>query len=203
MRNEIINFFDELYPNAHCELTYNNDFELLIKIILSAQTTDKKVNEVTISLFEKYDNVIKLSSADKKEVENILKPLGLSVVKSFNIINCSKVIVEQYNCLIPKTHEELIKLNGVGNKTANVFLAVFYNVPTFAVDTHVKRVANRLGISKSSDVKKIENDLKDFFEKDTWIKLHHQLIFFGRYFCKAIKPNCDKCILKNNLICKK
>ncbi len=196
MKNKILNYLEELFPNAYCELDYNNDYELLINIALSAQTTDKAVNKVSKDLFLLFPNVKSLANANVTEVENILKPLGLAKVKSKNIISCAKQINDLYNGIIPNEHSKLIKLNGVGNKTANVFLAEFYNIPTFAVDTHVKRVSNRLNISKNNDVNKIENDLKKYFDEDTWIKLHHQLIFFGRYFCTSKNPKCEQCILK-------
>lgn len=197
MKKELIlDFLNELYPDAECELNYNNDYELLINIALSAQTTDKKVNEISEDLFLRFSSISLLSKADIKEVENIIKPLGLSKIKSKNIVNCARQIIDTYEGVIPNEFEKLIKLSGVGKKTANVFLTVFYNIPTFPVDTHVKRVANRLGISSTEDVDIIETDLMNFFEKDTWVKLHHQLIFFGRYFCTSKNPNCSECKLK-------
>ncbi|MFI3251692.1 MAG: endonuclease III [bacterium] len=199
MRDIILNFLEELFPDAHCELNFNNDYELLINIALSAQTTDKKVNQVTEDLFLIYPNIETLRKANPIEVEQILKPLGLAKVKANSIIKCANQIYDNFNGVIPQVHKDLISLQGVGNKTANVFLAVFCNIPTFPVDTHVKRVANRLCLSKSDDVIQIEKDLMNYFDKNTWIKLHHQLIFFGRYFCTSKNPNCNKCLL--NKIC--
>lgn len=196
MKKVILDYLEKLYPDAHCELNYNNDYELLINIALSAQTTDKKVNEISKDLFLIYPNINSLANASKIDVENIIKPLGLSKIKSENIISCANQIKDLYNGVIPNKFEDLIILKGVGKKTANVFLTVYYNVPTFPVDTHVKRVANRLGISNSEDVNKIEKDLMKYFDKNTWVKLHHQLIFFGRYFCISKKPRCNECELK-------
>lgn len=198
--NDFIKFVEELYPDAHCELNYDNDYQLLVNIALSAQTTDKKVNEISKDLFLIYPNVNSLANANEKELIEIIKPLGLSKVKSSNLIDCAKQIKTLYNGKIPNVHCELTKLKGVGNKTANVFLAEYYNIPTFAVDTHVKRVANRLNFSKSENVDIIEKDLMKLFPKDNWIKLHHQFIFFGRYFCKSKSPNCEQCKIKNTCL---
>ncbi len=203
MKNDILSFLDQLFPDAFCELNYNNDYELLFNIILSAQTTDKKVNIVSKDLYFIYPNVDSLRKAKQNEVEQILRPLGLAKSKSINIIECANQIYNDFNNVIPNNYNDLIKLKGVGNKTANVYLAVFHNIPTFPVDTHVRRVANRLGLSKSDDVNVIEKDLMKYFDKNTWIKLHHQLIFFGRYFCTSKSPNCNKCLLKCNFNDKK
>lgn len=197
MKNILLDFLNELFPDAFCELNYNNDYELLINIALSAQTTDKKVNIVSKDLFFIYPNIEKLRKAEVTDVTKILKPLGLASTKAKNIIKCANQIHDDFNGVIPSNHLDLITLAGVGNKTANVFLAEFYNIPTFAVDTHVKRVANRLSLSKSTDVNIIEKDLMNYFEKETWIKLHHQLIFFGRYFCTSKSPKCNKCLLNS------
>lgn len=196
MREDILVYLDELYPNAHCELRYNNKFELLIAIVLSAQTTDAKVNVITPILFEKYPTIESLANANINEIINILKPLGLANNKAKNIIETAKCILSKYNKIIPSDKEELIKLPGVGVKTANVYMAEGLGINAFAVDTHVSRVSNRLGISKSDNPLIIEEDLKKFFPKDNWIKLHHQFIFFGRYTCKARNPLCENCKLK-------
>ncbi len=197
IQNEILDYLNELFPSAHCELNFNNDYELLINIALSAQTTDKKVNEVSKDLFLVYPNITSLANANVEVVENIIKPLGISKIKSKNITSCARMIISKYNGIIPNIFEELITLPGIGEKTANVFLAVYHNIPTFPVDTHVKRVANRLNLSDSDNVKKIELDLKNLFDKKDWIDLHHKLIFFGRYFCTSVKPKCEECKLKN------
>lgn len=196
MREEILLFLDELFPNAHCELTYKTKFQLLIAIILSAQTTDNKVNSITPILFEKYKTIKDLAEANINDVIKILTPLGLANNKAKNIIETAKCLIEKYSEEIPITKEELITLPGVGVKTANVYMAEGLKIQAFAVDTHVSRVSNRLGISKSPNPIKIEEDLKKFFKDYDWIKLHHQFIFFGRYFCKAKNPECIKCKLK-------
>lgn len=195
-KQDILNFLDEKFPNARCELHYKTKFELLIAIILSAQTTDLKVNMITPILFKKYPTISALAYANVVEVIDILKPLGLANNKAKNIIATAKVILEIYNENIPSTKEELVSLPGVGVKTANVYMAEGLGINAFAVDTHVSRVSNRLGISKSDNPLKIEEDLKEFFCDMNWIKLHHQFIFFGRYFCKAKKPECNNCKLK-------
>ena len=196
MKQDILNFLDEMFPNARCELHYKTKFQLLIAIVLSAQTTDLKVNLVTPILFEKYPTINDLANAKSEEVSAILNPLGLANNKAKNIIATAKAIMEKYNGDIPSTKEELVELPGVGVKTANVYMAEGLGINAFAVDTHVSRVSNRLGISKSDNPIKIEEDLKLFFHDMNWIKLHHQFIFFGRYFCKAKKPECNKCKLK-------
>lgn len=198
-QQDILNFLDELFPNAHCELVYNNHFELLIAIILSAQTTDVKVNNITPILFSKYPTISDLANANISDVKEILMPLGLANAKANNIVKTAKIILANGE-IIPSLKEDLVKLPGVGGKTANVFLAEGLGVNAFAVDTHVSRVSNRLGISKSNDPYIIEKDLMKFFENKDWVKLHHQFIFFGRYFCKAKKPNCLECKLKEHCI---
>ena len=196
--NEIIDYLNELIPNAKCELEYNKDYELLIAVMLSAQTTDKRVNEVTRILFKKYPNLKLLSEADINDIISIVKPLGITK-KAYNVINIAKTL-EKIG-YVPNEREFLESLPGVGRKTANVVLSNLYNEPCIAVDTHVKRVSNRLGISNSSDVLKIEEDLNNFFPKEKLARLHHQLVLFGRYYCKAKNPECLNCKLKN--ICKK
>ena len=195
MRDKILNYLDELFPDAHCELLYNNKFELLIAIVLSAQTTDAKVNKITPILFSKYPNPSDLANAELENVIDILRPLGLAKTKAKNIIATAKMLE---NKDVPNTREELMMLPGVGRKTANVFLAEGLKINAFAVDTHVLRVSNRLKITKSDDPLVVEKDLTNFFKEEDWIKLHHQFIFFGRYFCKAKNPNCKECKLKEH-----
>lgn len=196
MRNEIKAYLDELYPNAHCELRYNNKFELLIAIVLSAQTTDNKVNSITPILFEKYPTINHLAYAKIEDVIEILRPLGLANNKAKNIIATALSLLENYDGIIPSTKEELTKLPGVGVKTANVYMAEGLGINAFAVDTHVGRVSYRLGITNSDNPLIIEEDLKRFFAEEDWIKLHHQFIFFGRYSCMARNPKCNNCKLK-------
>ena len=190
----IIKRLDELFPDAHCELEHRNEFELLIAVILSAQTTDKRVNLVTPRLFSLYPDAFSLAKADSKDVEEIIHSIGLYHHKSLNIIACAKALVTIYDGVVPGTREELEKLPGVGRKTANVVLANCFNVAAFAVDTHVHRVAYRSGIrAKDDDVLETEKKLMAFFPKKHWSKLHHQFIFFGRYLCHSKNPACDRC----------
>lgn len=186
-----------MFPNASCELNYNNLFELLVAVVLSAQTTDKRVNEVTKVLFQKYNSPISLSQADYNEIYEIVRPLGLAKSKAQNIIQLSKVLNIKYNDIVPNTRVELESLPGVGRKTANAVLMEGFRIPAIAVDTHVSRVSFRLGLSKDDNVLKIEQDLMNLFPKDEWYFVHHGLLFFGRYFCTAKKPNCEICKLKD------
>lgn len=197
---QIRKYLDELYPNPKCELIYNNDYELLIAVMLSAQTTDKGVNKVTKVLFEKYDSLDKLSSANINDLKKIIRPIGNYNKKSSNVIEISNRLLKYFNGIVPRTHEELETLSGVGRKSANVVLGELYNIPSFAVDTHVIRVSNRLNLVNSNNPIEIEKKLKRIFPKDNWIKLHKQLVLFGRYNCKAKKPDCINCKLCN--ICK-
>ena len=197
----ILDVLKQEYPNAKCELNFNNNFELLIAVCLSAQTTDKRVNIVTKELFEKYDNPYKLKDANYEDVKEIIKSLGLSSTKARNIIEISQKLADDFKGKVPSTREELMLLPGVGRKTSNVVLSVGFNIPAIAVDTHVKRVSNRLGLSNSEDVLKIEEDLMKLFDEEDYYQVHHCLIFFGRYYCKAKNPDCNNCILKDK--CKK
>ena len=188
---------DELYPDARCELNHRNHFELLVAVVLSAQTTDERVNSVTPFLFKKYPDARKLSKADLKDVEDIIKPIGLYHNKAVNIIKLADMLTEYYGGEVPSEREDLESLPGVGRKTANVILSNCFDVPAFAVDTHVSRVSKRLGIAeKDDDPNKIEEKLMNYFPEKYWGKLHHQFIFFGRYKCKAAKPECSDCPLK-------
>ncbi|MBQ1567499.1 MAG: endonuclease III [Erysipelotrichaceae bacterium] len=193
----IMKKLDELYPKAHCELIHRNNFELLVAVVLSAQTTDERVNSVTPLLFAKYPDACKLAEADLKDVEEIIRPIGLYHNKAINIIKLARMLVENYAGEVPDDRENLESLPGVGRKTANVILSNCFDVPAFAVDTHVSRVSKRLGIAdKQDEPDKIEEKLMDYFPKKYWGKLHHQFIFFGRYKCKAAKPDCADCPLK-------
>lgn len=201
MMNKIFNYLDELFPNAECELNYKKDYELLIAIVLSAQTTDKRVNKVTNILFSKYKTIEELSNANVKDIENIIKEIGTHHKKAIYV----KEIATSINNIggkVPNDRKYLESLSGVGRKTTNVFLSIIYNEPTIAVDTHVTRVSKRLGIANNKDdVKTIEKKLMKKIPKDRWSRTHHQLVLFGRYKCKATKPDCTDCKLKD--ICKK
>lgn len=190
-------YLDELFPNPKCELNYNNDYELLIAICLSAQTTDKRVNEVTKVLFEKYPRLEDMKNADIKDLEQIIRPLGSFHKKSCYVKELSTIIVDKYSSVVPTARTDLESLPGVGRKTVNVFLGEFYNYPAIAVDTHVERVSKRLRIAKKdSNVKEVEEKLMKFYPKKEWAKRHLQMVLFGRYYCKAIKPSCEDCKLK-------
>lgn len=197
----IEDYLDELFENPKCELNYNNDYQLLIAIVLSAQTTDKRVNSVTKVLFDKYKSLESLSKADITDLENILRPLGSFRKKALYVKDIATTLVTKYEGKVPVKRKELEAMPGVGRKTVNVFLGEFYNVPLIAVDTHVERVSKRLGLAKDDDnVREVEEKLKRKFRREVWAKIHLQLVLFGRYHCKAINPNCDGC--KLNSICK-
>ncbi len=192
----ILKALDQMYPDATVELTHSNNFELLIAVILSAQTTDVAVNKVTPELFNKYPTVCELANAKLEDVENILKTIGLYKNKAKNIIKTAKILCLDHNSIVPNSREILESLPGVGRKTANVVLSNAFGVPLIAVDTHVARVSKRLGLAKESDdVLKIEQKLYKKFKPERYTKLHHQLIFFGRYHCLAKKPKCYECPL--------
>lgn len=195
----IIENLNKLYPDAECELIHRNNFELLIAVVLSAQTTDASVNKVTKNLFVKYPDAYTLSQANLEDVMSLIKSIGLYQNKAKNIINLAKDLVKKFDGEVPSTREELESLSGVGRKTCNVILSNCFNYPAFAVDTHVSRVSKRLLIAKKDDdVNTIEKKLMRFFPSELWGKLHHQFIFFGRYKCKAKNPNCEDCPFINN-----
>src|SRR6056297_1631354 len=186
--NEIELILDLLkleYPKAKCALDFNDKFQLLIAVALSAQTTDESVNKITPVLFEKYPDAKALAEANQEEVEEIIKSIGLYKNKSRNIIEIAKSIVNDYLGLIPRNYEELIKLKGVGRKTANVVLSVGFGSQAIAVDTHVFRVSNRVGLANAKDPLATEEDLMSKIPKERWTETHHSLIFHGRNCCTA------------------
>ena len=184
---------DMMISDAKCELNYNRDYELVIATVLSAQCTDKRVNEVTSVLFGTYD-IYGLASADKKDIERIIRSCGSYTKKSGYIIEIAKSLINNYNGVVPNDREYLESLPGVGRKTANVVLSNLFDVPCIAVDTHVERVSKRLKIARKNDsVLLVENKLMKLIPKDLWSRSHHQLVLFGRYICKARGPECDKC----------
>lgn len=192
---------DDLIPNPKCELEYTKDYELLLATVLSAQTTDKAVNKVTAILFKKYDSLKKLKKANIEDLKEIIRPIGTFDKKSYYMKEISRIIDEEYNGVLPNNRKALESMPGVGRKTANLVLNNIYDVPSFAVDTHVKRVSTRLGLAKDiDDVLVVEQKLKRKFKRAEWGRRHHQLVLFGRYYCKAKKPDCIKCKLKD--ICK-
>lgn len=187
----------EMYPDAECELRHSNSFELLISTVLSAQTTDKKVNQVTEKLYQEFKTAQDFMTLKQEELESKIKEIGLYKSKAKHILSLCKVLVDDFNSTVPSTMEELISLDGVGRKTANVVLSNAFDIPAFAVDTHVFRVANRIGLSNGKDVSVVENQLMKKVPKELWIKTHHTLIFHGRRICKARKPLCEECGVNN------
>ena len=200
MKQRIVDYFDLIIPNPKCELNYNKDYELVIATMLSAQTTDKRVNMVTSVLFERYDSLEKLANANIEDIKNIIRPIGTFNKKASNVIAIALKLLD-YG-YVPNDREFLESLSGVGRKTTNVVLSNLYNENVIAVDTHVNRVAIRLKISKENDnVNVVEKKLMKFFDGYDLSRLHHQLVLFGRYFCKDKNPSCESCCLKD--ICKK
>jgi endonuclease III len=192
----ILSTLDLMFPDAHVELNHHNHFELLVAVVLSAQTTDISVNKVTPGLFKAYPTPEKMMHADVKDIESHIQSIGLFHNKAKHIQMLSKDIVEKHQGVVPSSRVELEALPGVGRKTANVVLSNAFGIPALAVDTHVARVSVRLGLAQESDdVITIENKLMNHFPENTWTKLHHQLIFFGRYHCLAKQPKCEECPL--------
>lgn len=199
----ILDTLESMFPDAHVELNHQNHFELLIAVVLSAQTTDVSVNKVTPHLFHHYPTPEALSNADLDHVESLIKTIGLYRNKAKNIIKLSQELISQYQGVVPNHRADLESLPGVGRKTANVVLSNAFNIPALAVDTHVARVSVRLGLAKSNDsVLDIEKKLMKKFPKERWQKAHHQLIFFGRYHCLAKHPKCETCPLYDICISK-
>lgn len=202
MKKEIYEYLDELIPNPRCELNYTKDYELLIATMLSAQTTDKKVNAATLVMFKKYDSIEKLMNANIDDIKKIIKPIGTYNKKAKFVIEISKRLFNDYGGVVPNNRMYIESLNGCGRKTANVVLNNLFNVPCIAVDTHVKRVSYRLGISNETDsVEIVEKKLNKTIPKEKLGRIHHQFVLFGRYYCKAKNPDCVNCKLKS--ICKK
>ena len=199
--NNIEDYLEELFPNPKCELNYNKDYELLIATMLSAQTTDKRVNMVTSVLFDKYNSLNKLKKAPIEDISNIIRPLGSFRKKAVYTKEIVRIIEDEYNGIVPNNRKALESIPGVGRKTTNVVLSNLYDVPNIAVDTHVERVSKRLGLAKDiDDVRTVEEKLKRKYKREVWSRRHHQMVLFGRYHCKAISPNCDNCNLKK--VCK-
>lgn len=195
--NEILNELSKIIIDPKPELNFNNNFELLIAVMLSAQTKDKYVNEVTKDLFKKYPDPLSLCNADINELFNMIKNLGLANNKSKALIEASKIIHYNYDDKIPSSLEELTKLPGVGRKTANVVLALGFQIPALPVDTHLHKMAIRLGyVKEKSTVLEAEEALKKYIDKALWIKAHHLFLLYGRYFCLKNNPKCEGCKLK-------
>lgn len=198
---DILNRLNSVIENPQSELEYSNEFELLIAVMLSAQCTDKRVNMVTRELFKMARTPYDFAKMDVEILERYIKSCNYYKNKAKNIIAMSKMLVEKFNGQVPTTHEDLISLPGVGNKTANVVLAVAFNQQALAVDTHILRVSNRLGFADTKNPTKCEEMLKTKFKGFDYVYLHHLLLLFGRYYCTSRTPKCDGCVMKD--ICKK
>ena len=195
-KKEVKDKLNIMYPNPVCELNFNKDYELLIATVLSAHSTDKIVNRVTKELFKK--DIYSLAKTPLKEIEVIIKSVGSYTRKAFYVSEIANSLIKNYNGKVPNDREYLESLPGVGRKTCNVVLANLYNEPTMAVDTHVSRVSVRLGLAKENDtLKEIENKLMKTFSKDYWNRINDQMVLFGRYTCKSIKPNCEECLFND------
>lgn len=192
---EVMAILYDLHPGAECELHHKSPFQLLVATALSAQTTDIAVNKVTPALFERYPTPYDLSLAELGDVENLIRKIGLYKTKARNIVALSKILVDDYDSVVSEDIKELVKLPGVGQKTANVVVSNAFGIPAIAVDTHVFRVANRIGITNAKDVKNTELQLQKKLPKEEWIQAHHTFIFHGRYICDARKPKCEICPL--------
>ena len=199
-KSEVIDILDRLYPDARAELDFSNPFELLIATILSAQCTDVRVNKVTKELFTELRSPKDYIRLGEEELEKRIRSCGLSNGKSKNIIGACGIIEEKYRGNVPKTIQELMELPGVGKKTANVVASNAFGIPAIAVDTHVFRVSNRIGLAASATVEKTEEDLMKSIPKYKWTKAHHQLIFHGRRICKARNPLCEECPIRKNCL---
>ena len=191
----IVRLLAKMYPDAHCALNHENPLQLLIATILSAQCTDVRVNMVTPGLFARFPDARAFATADRPELETAIQSTGFFRNKARNIQECCKLLVSQYNGQVPRTLEQLVKLPGIGRKTANVILGNAYDVPGITVDTHVQRVSRRLGLTTESDPEKIERDLMSLIPKKEWTMFSHRMIFHGRQVCFARKPNCPGCAL--------
>lgn len=195
--NEVLQILEEMHPEAMCALDHRSPYELLVAVVLSAQTTDVSVNKVTPALFAKYPTPDVLASADQKEVMDTIRTIGLYKNKSANIIKLAQKMIDDHDGEVPQEFDELVKLPGVGRKTANVVMAEAFGKPAIAVDTHVFRVANRIGLTDASDVNATEDQLRERLPEDKWIRAHHLLIFHGRKVCHARKPDCEACGLRD------
>ncbi|WP_373229647.1 endonuclease III [Cohnella sp.] len=192
----VLDTMAEMFPDARCELNHRNPFELTIAVLLSAQCTDETVNKVTASLFDKYRTPQDYLNVPQEELENDIRRIGLFRNKAANIQKLCKIVIDKHGGEIPREHESLTELPGVGRKTANVVVSNAFDVPAIAVDTHVERVSKRLGIAKAGDsVLEVEKKLMRKVPREEWTMTHHRLIFFGRYHCKAQNPKCDLCPL--------
>ena len=193
---ELTTFLDELFPNVGCELNYKKDYELVIAVMLSAQTTDVSVNKVTDILFKRYQTLDELAKAKLEDIEDIIHSIGLYKNKAKHVLEITNKILNDFNGKVPSDKNLLQTLPGVGNKTAGVIRAEIFKIPDLPVDTHILRISKRLGLAnENDDAYATEMKLKKLFPEDRWIKIHHQLIHFGRYHCTARNPQCENCKL--------
>ena len=194
---EIIKKLKEFYPEATCSLDFTNPFEMTIAVMLSAQCTDERVNKTTPTLFAKYNTPEKMANAPIEDLEELVHPCGFYKNKAKNMKACSQMLVEKYNGVVPQTMEELQELPGVGRKSANVImLEAFHNPQGIAVDTHAKRIANKMGLSKETEPEKIEKDLLKMIPKEYYYDVNHLLVWHGRNICIARNPKCEECPVK-------
>ena len=197
MMNKLLDYLDYLFPNPKCELIYQKDYQLLMAVVLSAQSTDKRVNSVTPIIFSKYPTLEDLKKANLSDLEEIIRPVGSFRKKAAFLKGIATRLVDEFDGVVPIDREVLESFPGVGRKTVNVFLGEFYGVPAIAVDTHVERVSKRLKLAYLNDsVLDVERKLMKKVPKDRWAKFHLQMVLFGRYYCKAVKPLCKDCPLK-------
>ena len=197
IQNKLIEYLDYLFPNPKCELTYQTDYQLLIAVVLSAQSTDKRVNSVTPIIFSKYPTLDDLANATLADLEDIIHPVGSFRKKASYLKEIARCLVSEFDGVVPTDRDVLESFPGVGRKTVNVFLAEFYHYPAIAVDTHVERVSKRLKLAYQKDsVLDVERKLMKKVPRERWAKFHLQMVLFGRYYCKAVKPLCKDCPLK-------
>ena len=197
----VLDLLAEAYPDAGCELNFRNPFQLLIAVVLSAQTTDKRVNQVSTELFEKYPDPAAFMNADVEELQAILRPIGMYRTKAANVMGLSRKLMEEFDGIVPEDQTQLESLPGVGRKSANVVLSVAFGHPRIAVDTHVFRVSNRIGLVQETNVLNTEKSLMKRIPEAEWTVNHHRLIWHGRRVCAARRPACDVCPLDG--ICRK
>ena len=191
--SKILDILEQSYPDAECALHHKNVFQLIVAVALSAQTTDKSVNQVTPALFERYPDAEALAEADVEDISEYIKRIGMYRTKAKNIVAMAQKLCAEFGGQVPDNYDDLISLPGVGRKTANVVLSVGFGQERIAVDTHVFRVANRIGLVHEKDVLKTELALMDRIPEERWSRTHHSLIFHGRQCCDARKPKCDSC----------
>ena len=200
-KNDILNKLEKMYPDAKAELVFSSPYEMMVATILSAQCTDRQVNKVTPAVFERYPDAVSMAEAQEEDLYPIVKSCGFKT-KAANIIAACRMIRDEYDGKVPDTREGLVRLPGVGRKTANVVLYNAYGLPAFAVDTHVFRVCNRIGLCKADSVEDTEKQMTRLIPEEKWGQMHHCLIWHGRRLCKAQRPLCGECALKDLCIYK-